>query len=803
MKQTDLEAEMRDLGIARYKNKVQRTRHHEMESQHPVGKRLLEESVLKLTEGINRWKVRVEKSGAGNRHSAHQYITLLPANLVAALTARTVIDAISIHKRLVRTAMDVAKALEEEIRCREMREKDPTLWRHGVAMVRQIGRRDSKRRHLDRTAKLMDLQFSSWPQADRLKVGTVLVELMRTSTGLIDITTRTGLMGKRDTFVKATDETAAWLKSAHAYREDLSPVFMPMTVPPHDWTNIWSGGYLTDLVTQQPVVKTRSRAHLRELSAMPMDEPLETVNILQRVAWRTNDEVVDVLTHCWENNVEVAGVPGSDGQAIPTKPDDIDTNLEARRDWRKRAARVHAANDADVSRRIQVARVLWLLKKFRGSDVYFPWYLDFRGRFYPKPFYLQPQAADSSRSMLKFKHGCNMTGTADKWAAIHGANCAGHDKLTLADRQEWTHQNSELICDVANDPLGTVPVWSQMDEPWAFLAFCKEWAGYLAEGSSYEWHTPVSIDGSSNGLQLFSLVMRDPVGAMYTNVTPPAAYHPTPRDIYQEVADRAVFQLTQQASTCDISRRWVDFGINRKCAKRPCMVVPYSGTLFAVKQYTMDWYHDEIKARKTEGPFADMPIFHPTRVLAEALWFGIGQVVGQARQAMAWLQSVSDVCVEHGVTPAWYAPNGFYCRQGYEKYRHRSVKTIIGEKIRQHRLREGTGVLDAQKNRNGFVPNWIHSLDAAIAGGSTRKSRAAGVKSLSWTHDSAQALPGDMELVRDNTLQTVIETFEHCPMQSLIRDIEPLLPPGVSVPEPPAVGVLDINVVAHSDYFFS
>ena len=394
-----------------------------------------------------------------------------------------------------------------------------------------------------------------------------------------------------------------------------------------------------------------------------------------------------------------------------------------------------------------------------------------------------------------------MTSTAAKWAAIHGANCAGRDKEALVDREAWVHNNRDLIEAVAADPMGTVSVWAKMDEPWAFLAFAFEWAGYMREGSTYRWSTPVSIDGSSNGLQLFSLVMRDRIGALNTNVI----NHPDfsgPRDIYQMVADHASSVLKERAAGgCGLSRQWLEFGINRKCAKRPCMVVPYSGTLYAVKQYTMDWYYEE--AKKTADIFAGVPIYEPTRILAEALWEGIDEVVGQARRAMVWLQSVSDVCVEHGIPPQWFSPSGFLCRQGYEKHRNRSVKTIVGEKIRQHRLREGTGELDRVKNRNGIVPNWVHSIDGAVAGTSTRKSRDQGIQFLSWIHDACQALPGDMEAVRDNTRQAVIECFRDCPMQTLVRDITPLLPQGVSLPEPPEVGDLDLNEVATSDYFFS
>ena len=97
MKQSNLESEMKEMGVNRYWRKVNRTTQGEMETNHPIGRRLLTESVNELAEGIRVWKARVKDRPTGPQHAAYPYIDLLDRHLVAALAARTIIDAISTH----------------------------------------------------------------------------------------------------------------------------------------------------------------------------------------------------------------------------------------------------------------------------------------------------------------------------------------------------------------------------------------------------------------------------------------------------------------------------------------------------------------------------------------------------------------------------------------------------------------------------------------------------------------------------------------------------------------------------------
>ena len=788
---------MRDTGIERYWKKVDRVAHIGMETQHPVGRRLLTESVSLLAEAVKGWKRMVTQKPVGQRSAAYPYIDSLPVDMIAAIAARTVLDSISMHETLTKAAFKVVRMVEDEVRWRDLKAKEPHLWQDQLKKIKRIPGYTTKRRFLQNTEKFTKQNFKKWPTNDRVKVGMVLIELMHQATGLIDITTRTGLLGKRVTYVHATDALMEWMKGAHKYAEDLSPMYLPMVERPADWTDVYTGGYLTENVVPRPLIKTRDKTHLEELDALELYSTKATVNQLQRVPWIINEHILETMMYCWEADIEIGGLPSASGQPMPTKPVDIETNADARRKWRKLAARIRFENEAESSKRLQLTKILWMANKFRNEEMYFPWYCDFRGRKYPRVYFLQPQGSDEARSLLMAAEGKPIeTDEAEKWLAVHGANVAGEDKCTLDERQQWVHANRDMIEAISADPCGTTSLWGKVDKPWAFLAFCKDWAAYMRVGRGYVSHLPCAIDGSSNGLQLYSLLMRDPVGAAATNVLP----NDRPRDIYQDVADGTIARL--KASDHPMAQVWLDFGVTRKATKRPCMVIPYSGTLHSCTTYIIEWFNDERKKRQIENPFGWEEVFQPCSFLSRLVWDAIGDVVGEARKAMSWLQEVSNICISEGVAIRWTTPTGFMVKQAYETWAGQSVRTVIGDVIRQHRVRVGTGKLGKAKNRNGIAPNVIHSLDKAIGEMATLMNSSMGMTFQTTIHDAFLCLAADMGTMRTNVLDSVVEIFSEDILQRFSNEITCYLPNGVTLPEPPQRGTLDVRLARESEYFY-
>ena len=115
----------------------------------------------RLADEIRSWKKQVERQPVGNRNSTHPYIDILDPSIVAALTARTVIDSISMHERLTKASFKVARMIEDEVRWREMRDKHPDIWKLNVEQAKKIPGYESKRKFLANSEKFIDLSSRS------------------------------------------------------------------------------------------------------------------------------------------------------------------------------------------------------------------------------------------------------------------------------------------------------------------------------------------------------------------------------------------------------------------------------------------------------------------------------------------------------------------------------------------------------------------------------------------------------------------------------------------------------------------
>ena len=115
---------------------------------------------------------------------------------------------------------------------------------------------------------------------------------------------------------------------------------------------------------------------------------------------------------------------------------------------KRRKENVDSFNAASKSKRLQIDKIIKLAKqKEKEPDIYFPHQLDFRGRAYPIPMFLNPQGIEYSRALLEFSKGERMSNNADsaRWLAIHGANQYGEDKCSLDDRVKWVKDNQDLL----------------------------------------------------------------------------------------------------------------------------------------------------------------------------------------------------------------------------------------------------------------------------------------------------------------------------------------------------------------------
>ena len=425
-------------------------------------------------------------------------------------------------------------------------------------------------------------EFSKWGTRDKLNMGLNAVELFRYCTGLIEYIYVLERAGRRPTrFVAPTQELLDWIENYNENRELVEPFWLPSIETPEPWTNVWKGGYPNDeRLPPVSFIKSTNMDYLRSIPGA-LEEPMEAVNLIQQTPWEINSRVKDVMEWAWDNNVTIGDIPNRKDEEFPPVPKDFKTNKEANTNWRRAAAKIYDLNLSTKSRRLLTAKVLHLAQKFEGNRFFFPSNVDWRGRVYNIPAFLNVQNADPSRGLLQFYRDEKLkTKEEAEWLAIHGANTYGFDKVTLEERVQWAYDYADEAHLIASDPRGHL-TWKDADKPWQHLAWCFEWDEFVKNGS-VKSKLPCAQDANNNGLQLLACLTKCEETAYSTNAAPT----PYPQDIYAVIASHVEDKLHKDAENGNsTARKWVAFGIDRKTTKRPTMVYPYGGTFYSCRAY--------------------------------------------------------------------------------------------------------------------------------------------------------------------------------------------------------------------------
>lgn len=814
--QANFEFDMKQAGVEQFLADMAAAKGTD-ESSQAHGQRLLKAAMLKVRDEIARRIREAMKGRPQHRAEAVGRLREMNLSVVAFLAGKALIDGVSVEHPLARVAVRLGGMIEDEQRLTKFAKENRGAFNWTMERVRSIGPRDTRRGVSRRIMNLKEVSWTRWSQAERLKVGIWLIDAFNTATGLFRC--EAVARGVKTEYALIPEAgTLEWIEKVVRSAQAGATEYWPTLIPPKPWTRPWGGGYHTPLVPRLPAVKTKghigARAYLEELSNKDMRRVYSALNAVQNTAWAVNPAVADVLRAVLDQGVDVPGLPPGADLPFPPKPVDIATNEPARKWWRKGAALVRKQNARNRSRRVQILRSLTMAEKLAPyGRFYFPHNMDFRGRMYAVPPFLNPQGADFAKGLLTFAEGKPIeTPEQLEWLAVHGANCHGVDKVSYVDRWNWVVDNDTLIRESARDPLGS-PWWMGADSPFQFLAFCVEWKKVVEGGWGTVSSLPVALDGSCNGLQHYSAALRDPIGGAAVNLVP----SDVPRDIYGVVAERVVERLAELKDTSgpegEHARAWLGFGVDRKITKRPVMTLPYGCTLYTVREFVEQAVREKLDGGAA-NPFARVGaqggredgVFDAAGFLQPIVWDAIGRTVVAARGAMEWLQRVANVVTADGLPIVWDTPDGFTVMQAYVDQRRTEVKTHIDGKVRRFILAQDGAAMDRRRQANGIAPNWVHSMDASALRVFVNMAAGQGMTAFSLVHDSYGMLAADVPLGADVLRQAFISLYQDrdalAEFREAMSDYLTTDAMGLVPPVPPS-GTLDLSQIAGSLYFFA
>jgi DNA-directed RNA polymerase len=805
--QKNLAQEMVDIGVTRYRNKIASAKDRKSEATISYGQRLMREACKPLFTAIVDWQTSIKK--IQNKAKFQKHIAELSnKNLekIAYLTLKVALDGLtevvtftSLSYRIGRTIEDqlmaefivknMATGEGKILGAKRMAHRGPQGVRKFMRGVLQSSIRDGE---ID--------AWDDWAKRDKISCGAYLIQLLQKATGLIEYKMIIQPRRKQPTrFVVASQQTLDWVNEYNLDRELLQPFWLPMLECPKPWDSIWNGGYDIEdaAIPILPFIKTPDRKWLREKHEI--QNVYDAVNYIQETPYKINNEILEVFDWAWENNTLI-GLPNKEDVPLPPQPERGTLPEEQQKELNKLRKETSQHNNAMQSRRLLIGKIQWLAHKMKDQRMFFPSNVDFRGRVYQIPSFLNYQGPDHCRGLLTFARGVKIKSDEDlKWLAIHGANSFGYDKVTYAKRIKWAEEYTVMAQRIANDPLSNRE-WADADSPWQFLAWCKEWAGYHSKDSkNFLSYLPCSMDATNNGLQILSLLARDEFGAEATNVMPTD----TPADIYGVVAEQVKLALTNDAElNKPFAYHWLKFGVDRDCTKRPVMCYSYGLTSYSNRQYIADWYLELTKNGKGT-PFIRSERYQAIQYLADLVWNAIEQVLTKPKEIMAWFQDIAKITARDKNFLQWTSPSGFQIRQDYKKTQAKRIKTWLNGEGKYLKFYDEIDAMDISRQSNGASPNIVHSLDAAALHETVKRCKEQhNIHDFAMIHDSYGTHSTNCEVMGKVLREVFVDIFSENFLANFRDEIQSLNP-SVELPSVPALGNLDVSSLLKSEYFFS
>lgn len=860
VKQLQLEHEAYTEGERRFiKNLERQTERGEL-ADNQVAKPLMQTLVPKIAQAVKEWhegpdgKLSTSRPSVAFTMLSTEEKAVKDRSLRISCESAAVIILKVILSKLVKPegipitpmASAIGRTLEDEIRFGRIRDKEKEHFKKAIA--ENLNKRAGvsyKKAYMQAVETSMLEQgqledaWGTWSPTEAVHVGIKMLEIVIQSTQLVELK-RYGA-GNAAADVEMVHLSDFWVKKM-AQRgfslAGIAPVYQPCVVPPKPWTGVVGGGYWAKGRRPLPLIRLGSKSAVARYEDVYMPEVYDAVNIIQNTPWKVNKNVLEVVNMIEKlNNTPIDDIP----QMEPLKPEEYAGETEEElKAWKKAAAGIYRREKARQSRRLSLSFIVNQANKFsQFKAIWFPYNMDWRGRVYAVPMF-NPQGNDMQKGLLTLAVGKPIGADGFKWLKVHGANCAGVDKVTFEERIKWVEDNHDNIMAAAKAPMDSIEWWGKLDSPFCFLAFCFEYAGVMHHGLSYSCSLPIAFDGSCSGIQHFSAMLRDHIGGHAVNLTPSGKV----QDIYRIVSDRIEEELRVllvngtdnemvthedkktgeiterlKLGTRELARQWLTYGMSRKVTKRSVMTLAYGSKEYGFADQV---YEDIVMPAIDSGSGAMFTEpSQASRFMAKMIWEAVSVTVVAAVDAMKWLQGaakllaaeVKDKKTGEILKPClpvhWVTPDGFPVWQEYRKKDTTRLNLMfLGSFNLQPTVNKGTKKeLDKHKQESGISPNFVHSQD----GSHLRKTvvhthRKYGVMSFAVIHDSFGTIPADAEYLFRGVRETMVETYrDNDVLLDFYEQFEYQLHESQrdKLPELPKKGKLNIEDILSSDFAFA
>lgn len=565
---------------------------------------------------------------------------------------------------------------------------------------------------------------------------------------------------KRGKLIGFSDEARNAIAADVEAWTQLAFLHAPMLHPPKD------GGYLT---VKMKKVSQKGAPHKHHTDAEGTTAWKWASKVMAGTAWNVNTQMLDHVK-------ESPGVTGSD----------------------KATAVI-----AEHSRLAQ--DTFWL-----------PIYFDFRGRVYYRGALVNYQGDDLQKSLLQFEartvpshsENHNLPDSMVETLAVYACGLEGkHDKGTLRE------QRNRYLSMRSNN--SNVAILNGADKPYQLQALLQTHALDLPAID----RIPIQLDGTCNGLQHLSAMFGDEVAAPFVNLVNVDPNDEGPADIYKKVADIVQWKLTYASSRLYpldpfVSRMNNAITIDRKITKRSVMVLPYGGTLTAIRsfvtaavlaqepnpapwvsclRYDMEqklWVADEQAEHDGYLAFENRPLeLHPLfkqdmHKLADIVWAAIEETLPRALWAMKAFKTIGEYVGDNILEWRTRRDLGYgvdkndtlwvkQARMKSQAKRTRLKGLHLPESVRSLLMLVGSDEVDKSYHRTGIVANLIHSCDAAHLARTMGLFHMAGLRDFAAVHDCFATRLTQVDALREMIRNSFMWQYQSNPLAAPVRIVDP------------------------------
>lgn len=658
--------------------------------------------------------------------------------------------------------------------------------------------------------------FKGWTREEKKEVALVVMHMLLDIFGE-DLELKAVFSDKKkskQTYIKASVEMLEEIAQLNSKLSKYCVEYTPMIVEPKPWTSYTDGGYRT---IRLPFLK-----HATDEDASSRDYSIEmrAASAIQSTPWSVDKDILKLQKALSKAGGDIKSSKGktvwysSELVAEPARPallqdDSFDKNnqqhVKILKDFKKSTERVYDLNLKRSSKFITQTKALSIALDYTDySQIFFPCQADFRIREYSVPGTLNPQGSDSIKALLRFGTAMELTDDGMWWLAVNVANNYGFDKGPLDGRAQHTYARIEELQEIEMDPEGTVHLWRDADKPFlyvqAVIEFVRAFKAF-EKGETFWTSLPIQVDGKCNGLQHYSMIMRDeeigPLVGIGENLTD--------HDIYTYAAEQVHNVLKGMKKESFEKDAWIKHGIPRKFAKPPVMTCVYSATRFGFVEQIKEEMNDT-----NDTPDGDN--FQLANFLGGVFDKELPSIIGRSALAMKFLQECVRVYAnyyneEYGQCAGlrWINPLGTGVHQAYQETKYRQLTAQLGKKRIKVNISQDEKKADVRKMVSGICPNFVHAIDAAHMHLSIDKCLDKGIKHFAMIHDSFGTHASDVDTLVEELKQAAVEIHERDLLKEFKEGIESKLPEDLhsQLPDLPAKGSMVLEDLLDSEMFFS